>query len=125
LLAIEGTGKMVKDALENAARFFSANGMPGFNYDMAEGVDYEIDPSRPEGDRIRNLRWQGKPLAADRKLRIALNNYRAGGSGGYQMFQNAKVVWRSPEDIRDLVIRYYTERKTIPVEPTGNWKLVK
>jgi hypothetical protein len=40
------------------------------------------------------------------------------------MFQNAKVVWRSPEDIRDLVIRYYTERKTIPVEVTGNWKLV-
>ncbi len=125
LLAIEGTGKMVKDALENAARFFSASGMPGFNYDMAEGVDYEIDRSRPEGDRIRNLRWQGKPLAPDQKLRIALNNYRAGGSGGYQMFQNAKVVWRSSEDIRDLVIRYYTERKTIPVEPTGNWKLLK
>ena len=125
LLAIEGTGKMVKDALENAARFFSGNGMPGFNYDMAEGVDYEIDPSRPEGDRIRNLRWQGKPLAADQKLRIALNNYRAGGSGGYQMFQNAKVLWRSPEDIRELVIRYYTERKTIPVEPTGNWRIVK
>ena len=82
LLAIEGTGKMVKDALENAARFFSRNGMPGFNYDMAEGVDYQIDPSRPEGDRIRNLTWHGKPLAADQKLRIALNNYRAGGSGG-------------------------------------------
>ena len=124
LLAIEGTGKMVKDALENAARFFSRNGMPGFNYDMAAGVDYQIDPSRPEGDRIRNLTWHGKPLAADQKLRIALNNYRAGGSGGYQMFQNAKVVWRSPEDIRDLVIRYYTERKTIPVKVTGNWKLV-
>ncbi len=125
LLAIEGTGQMVKDALENAARFFSRNGMPGFNYDMAEGVEYEIDPSRPEGARIRNLSWQDKPLAADQKLRIALNNYRAGGSGGYQMFQNAKVLWRSPEDIRDLVIRYYTERKTIPVEPTGNWKLAK
>ena len=46
LLAIEGTGKMVKDALENAARFFSGNSMPGFNYDMAEGVEYEIDRSR-------------------------------------------------------------------------------
>ncbi len=55
LLVIEGTGKMVKDALENAARFFSGNGMPGFNYDMAEGVEYEIDRSQPEGSRIRNL----------------------------------------------------------------------
>jgi len=45
---------MVKEALENAARFFSGNNMPGFNYDMAEGVEYEIDRPRPEGDRIRN-----------------------------------------------------------------------
>jgi 2',3'-cyclic-nucleotide 2'-phosphodiesterase (5'-nucleotidase family) len=125
LLAIEGTGKMVKDALENAARFFSGNGMPGFNYDMAEGVEYEIDRSRPEGDRIRNLRWRGQPLAPEQKLRIAINSYRAGGSGGYSMFQGAKVAWRSNEGIRELVIRYYTERKSIPVETVGNWKIVK
>jgi hypothetical protein len=113
LLAIEGTGKILKDALENSARFFSETGMPGFNYDMAEGVEYEIDRSRPEGDRIRNLRYQGKPLAPEQKLRIAINNYRAGGSGGYTMFQGAKAVWHSGEEIRDLLIRYYTERKSI------------
>ena len=125
LLAIQGTGKMVKDALENAARYFSGNAMPGFNYDMAAGVEYEIDRSRPEGDRIVNLRWRGKPLGPERELRIAVNNYRAGGSGGYTMFRGAKVVWRSREDIRDLLIRYYTERKSIPGEATGNWKMVR
>src|ERR1017187_2535162 len=125
LLAIEGTGKMVKDALENAARYFSGNGMPGFNYDMAAGVEYEIDRSRPEGDRIRNLSWRGKPLAPERQLRLAINNYRAGGSGGYTMFRGAKVVWRSGEDIRELLIRYYTERQAIPGEATGNWKMVR
>ena len=125
LLTIEGTGKMVKDALENAARYFSGNGMPGFNYDMAEGVEYEIDRSRPEGDRIVNLRWRGKPLLPEQPLRIAINNYRAGGSGGYTMFRGAKVVWRSGEDIREMVIRYYTERKSIPAETIGNWKIVQ
>jgi 2',3'-cyclic-nucleotide 2'-phosphodiesterase/3'-nucleotidase len=125
LVAIEGTGKIVKDALENAAHFFSGNGVPGFNYDMAAGVEYEIDRSRPEGDRIRNLRWRGKPLAPDQKLRIAINSYRAGGSGGYTMFRGAKVVWRSSEGIRELVIRYYTERKSIPGEASGNWKIVQ
>ena len=125
LLAIEGTGGMVKDALENAARFFSGNGVPGFNYDMAAGVEYEIDRTRPEGDRIRNLRWHGHLLAPDEKLRIALNSYRAGGSGGYTMFRGAKVVWRSTEGIRELVIRYYTGRHSIPSQTTGNWKIVK
>ena len=125
LVAVEGTGKMVRDALENAARFFSGNGFQGFNYDMAAGVEYEIDRSRPEGDRIRNLRWHGHPLAPDQKLRIAINSYRAGGSGGYSMFHGAKVLWRSSEGIRELAIRYYTERKSIQGETAGNWKIVQ
>ena len=116
---------MVKDALENSARYYSNTGIPGFNYDVAEGVEYEIDRARPEGDRIRNLRFQGKPLTADQKLRIAINNYRAGGSGGYTMFKDAKVVWRGSEGIRELLIRYYTEKKFIPTDPTNNWKLLK
>ena len=86
----------------------------GFNYDMAEGVDYEIDLTRPEGDRIRNLRWKGMPLEPGQKLRIAINNYRAGGSAGYDVFRGARVLWRSGEEIRDLIVRYYTEREKAP-----------
>ena len=137
LYAIRGTGKMVKEALENAARFFlSCEGsrcsepplinrdVIGYNYDMAEGVTYEIDLSRPAGDRIRDLRWHGAPLAPETALRIAINNYRAAGSAGYSMFAGAPVVWRSGEEIRDLIVRYYTERKQLPGEATGNWRLV-
>ncbi len=128
---------MVKDALENAARYFlSCRGaeclaarllnprVTGFNFDMAEGVEYEIDLTRPQGDRISNLRWRGKPLEAGQKLRIAVNNYRAAGSAGYSMFARAPIVWRSTEDIRDLLIRYYTERGELPSEPDGNWRVI-
>jgi 2',3'-cyclic-nucleotide 2'-phosphodiesterase/3'-nucleotidase len=137
LYVIEGDGKMVKDALENAARYFlSCEGercsqtpltnrsVLGYNYDMAEGVEYEVDLTRPEGDRIRNLRYQSKPLAPGRKLRIAINSYRAAGSAGYGMFIGAKVVWRSQEEIRDMMVRYYTERKSLPVKADGNWRLI-
>ncbi len=137
LYAIEGTGRMVKDALENAARYYlgcagvrcgesplTNRAVIGFNYDMAEGVEYEVDLGRPEGDRIRNLRYRGAPLAPDRPLRIAINNYRAAGSAGYGMFKGAKIVWKSGEEIRDLMVRYYTERKTLPASASGNWKVV-
>jgi len=87
-------------------------------------VEYEVDVGRPEGDRIRNLRWQGKPLAPEQKLRLAINNYRAAGSAGYSMFIGAMIVWRSQEEIRDMMVRYYTERKTLPAEPDGNWRVL-
>lgn len=128
LYAIEGTGKMVREALENAARYFKTGGgfnpsVMGFNYDIAKGVDYEIDLTQPEGHRIRNLRWHGAPMRDDQKLRIAVNNYRAAGSAGYTMFKDAKIVWRSPREIRDLMVEYYTERKQLPSKADGNWRI--
>jgi 2',3'-cyclic-nucleotide 2'-phosphodiesterase/3'-nucleotidase len=140
LYAIEGNGKMVHDALENSARFFlgcagECNSGPltdssvlGYNYDMAaardNGLTYEIDLREPVGQRIRNLRYRGQPLADDQKLRIAVNNYRYGGGGGYRMFSNAPILWRSTDEIRDLIIDYYTERKTLPAKPFNSWKVV-
>jgi 2',3'-cyclic-nucleotide 2'-phosphodiesterase/3'-nucleotidase len=136
LYAIEGTGKMVREALENAARYFQTcsgdcsegplinRRVIGYNYDMAQGVNYEIDLTRPVGDRIRNLHWHGQPLQDTQPLRIAVNNYRSGGSAGYTTFRGAKIVWRSGDEIRDLVIRYYIEHKELPTKPDGNWRIV-
>ena len=136
LFAIEGNGRMVREALENAARYYlpcsgECSGgpllnrrMPGFNYDMADGVDYQVDLSKPVGHRIQNLRYKGKPLADDTPLRIAVNNYRAGGSGGYTMFRDAKVLWRSREEIRDMIIDYYTQHGRLPAHADENWSVM-
>jgi 2',3'-cyclic-nucleotide 2'-phosphodiesterase/3'-nucleotidase len=137
LYVIEGDGKMLKAALENAARYYLScpdaacshgplvnSKVIGFNYDMAQGVEYEIDLTQPEGSRIRNLRFRGKPLEDDQPLRIAVNNYRAGGSAGYRMFRDAKILWKSGEEIRNLIIEYYTEHKTLPAQADGNWRIV-
>ena len=136
LYVVQGDGKLVRDALENSARYYNTcvndctqgplinSHVIGYNYDMAQGVDYEIDLTQPVGHRIRNLRWRGEPLEDGQPLRIAVNNYRAGGSGGYSMFRGAKIVWRSPDEIRDLVIQYYSEHKTLPAHPDHNWRVV-
>jgi 2',3'-cyclic-nucleotide 2'-phosphodiesterase/3'-nucleotidase len=126
----------VKDALENSAKFYNTcvdtscsksplinSSVIGYNFDMAAGVTYEIDITRPAGDRVRNLEYRGKSLQPDQKLRIALNNYRAGGSNGYSMFKGAKLLWRSYDDIRELIVRYYSEHE-LPTAPDGNWRVI-
>jgi 2',3'-cyclic-nucleotide 2'-phosphodiesterase / 3'-nucleotidase len=137
LYVIAGTGKMLKDALENAARYYvSCEGercaqgplvnprVAGFNFDVAQGVEYAIDLGQPEGGRIRNLRWHGQPLAPEQPLKLAINNYRAAGSAGYGMFRGAKVLWHSEEEIRDLIVRYFSIHKVLPVMPDGNWRVL-
>jgi 2',3'-cyclic-nucleotide 2'-phosphodiesterase/3'-nucleotidase len=137
LYAVEGTGRMVREALENAARYFRTCPEPscargpivdrsvaGYNFDMAQGVEYEIDLLQPEGHRVRNLRFRGAPLRDEQPLRIALNNYRAAGSAGYSTFRGAKIVWRSGREIRDLMIEYFAAHRELPDRPDGNWRLV-
>ena len=137
LYTIEGNGKMLRDALEVAARYFRSCETPacstgplinkavvGFNYDMAQGVTYQIDLREPSGHRIKNLRWKGRALKDDQPLRIAVNNYRAGGSGGYKMFHGAKVLWQSSQDIRDLMIQYYGQGRPLPTKADRNWRIV-
>ena len=137
LYAVEGNGRMVREALENAARYFRTCPEPscargplvdravaGYNFDMAQGVEYDIDLTQPAGQRVKNLRYRGAPLRDDQPLRIALNNYRAAGSAGYSMFRDAKVVWRSGREIRDLMIEYFGAHRTLPGKPDGNWRLV-
>jgi 2',3'-cyclic-nucleotide 2'-phosphodiesterase/3'-nucleotidase len=137
LYAVEGTGRMVREALENAARYFRTCEEPscdrgplvdraiaGYNFDMAQGVEYQIDLRKPEGHRVENLRFRGVPLRDDQPLRIALNNYRAAGSAGYSMFRDARIVWRSEREIRDLMVEYFARHRSLPGKPDGNWRLV-
>lgn len=136
LVVLEVTGQQLKDALEHSAKYFRPHEpgktprdlvdekIPGYNFDMAEGVTYELNLSKPFGQRIENLKFQGKPLLPNQKLRLATNNYRVNGGGGYTMYQGAPVVYRSSVEIRELIIDWVEQHKKIPTEPTNNWRIV-
>jgi 2',3'-cyclic-nucleotide 2'-phosphodiesterase/3'-nucleotidase len=136
LVVLEVTGQQLKDALEHSAKYFRAyepgkaaadlidEKIPAYNFDIAEGVNYELNISKPVGERIQSLRFHGQPVDPAQKLRLATNNYRVNGGGGYTMYKGAPVVYRSSEEIRDLIIDWVEGHKTIPTEPTNNWRIV-
>ena len=136
LVTIELTGQQVKDALEHSARYFkpyepgkSLNDLidqriPGYNFDVAQGVTYEIDVTKPFGQRILNLKYKGQPLSPTQKLRVVTNNYRVNGGGGFTMYKNAPVVYRSSEEVRELIIDWVERNKTVPTEADNNWRII-
>ena len=136
LAVLEVTGQQLKDALEHSAKYFRDyepgktapelinEKIPAYNFDIAEGVTYELDISKPGGQRIQNLQLRGQPVRPDQKLRLATNNYRVNGGGGYLMYKTAPVVYRSSEEIRELIIDWVERNKRIPTEPTNNWRIV-
>ena len=136
LAVLEVTGQQLKEALEHSAKYFRAyvpgktaadlvdEKIPGYNFDIAEGVTYELDISKPFGQRIQNLRFKGQPVTPQQKFRLATNNYRVNGGGGYTMYKDAPVVYRSSEEIRELIIDWVERNRLVPTEPTNNWRIV-
>jgi 2',3'-cyclic-nucleotide 2'-phosphodiesterase/3'-nucleotidase len=132
LYTVEMNGAQLKEVLEHAAEFFPAwpfkEGerirLPGYNADSAEGVEYSMDLTQPVGQRIRDLRFKGQPLAGEQKLRVAINNYRYAGGGRYATLQGLPVVYRSPVETRELIIEYVSRTGTILTEADGNWKIL-
>jgi 2',3'-cyclic-nucleotide 2'-phosphodiesterase / 3'-nucleotidase / 5'-nucleotidase len=124
LKAIRISGAQLRAYLEKAAEYYAgwpaAPGgtvtnfsVPGYNFDIVSGIEYAIDISRPVGQRITELRFEGQPVRDDQSFTMALNNYRQSGGGGYDMIAGAEVVYDRAEDVRELLIEEVRRRGTI------------
>lgn len=96
---------------------------PGYLYDMFAGVDYEINLSKPKGERIENVMFKGEPLTDDQTLTLAVNNYRYSSALKSQGLVSGKKEWESSNSIRDMIVAYFAEHS--PVEPVvdNNWAI--
>lgn len=138
LYMVEMSGQQVKDFLEYSARYFVLNNgkigfnkeVAGFNYDMAEGLYYDMDIRKPVGKRIVNMRDKTgtKPFDLTKKYKVTLNSYRASGGGGHMAAAkaaSAPVLFKSSEEMRNILIRYIEKQAIINPQPNHNWKIIK
>lgn len=103
----------------------------GYNYDMFSGMTYDINLSKPAGERVENILIQGLPLVDNNIYRLSLNNYRFGtllGLGLVTMddrYYDSYEVMQDAGRIRALIIKYVQEEKVGELAPTvdNNWKI--
>lgn len=92
-----------------------------YNFDIIEGISYQIDITEPVGQRIINLTYEGDPVTADMEFLVVTNNYRSGG-GGYHL-EDAEIVLASTMENRSAIIDYIMEKGTINPVPSKNWSI--
>jgi len=135
LRAVKISGEQLRAYLEQSARYFDRTGdgrfgvnasIAGYNYDMVAGVDYTIDVSRPAGERVVTLTYDGRAVTPSDTFKMAVNNYRQAGGGGYSMLRDAPVVYDKQLEIRQLLIVEVRRKGTI--SPSDyfhpNWRIV-
>jgi 2',3'-cyclic-nucleotide 2'-phosphodiesterase (5'-nucleotidase family) len=134
LRAVKISGKQLRDYLEFSAKYYRAGAtgdslidpnVPGFNFDIVQGVDYTVDITKPLGSRLTTLTRSGRPVVDTDTFTMALNDYRQVGGGGYAMLRGAPVVYDQQQVIRQLLIDEVQRKGVLRPEDyfVPNWRL--
>ena len=104
-----------------------------FNFDSAAGIDYEVDVTKPDGQKVRILQMSnGQPFNEDRMYRVAMNSYR--GNGGGELITlgagitkeelEDRIIYKSKKDLRQYIMEEIQRMGTIKPQPNNNWRFV-
>ena len=94
-----------------------------YNYDFFSGIRYEFDLRRPVGDRVTLLtRADGSPLEG--KLRLCTSNYRASGTGGYEVLSSCPVLYRGSREMPDIITEYIREKSPVKLPESHPFKVI-
>ncbi|WP_029088920.1 5'-nucleotidase C-terminal domain-containing protein [Brevibacterium album] len=86
---------------------------PDYTYDAITGVSYDVNISKPVGERIENLRMDdGAQVADDDEFVLAINNYRQSGGSGYPV-ADLEEVYNEQVEIRQALIDWTVENQVI------------
>src|SRR5258706_3228 len=92
LRAVRISGQQLREYLEQSARYYRTyapgqpvinDNVPGYNYDVVSGVQYNLDLTRPAGQRVRGLSYHGRLVQPADSFTLAVNSYRQAGAGGF------------------------------------------
>lgn len=151
------TGADVKEWLERSAGQFNQIdpntsapqrllnlAFPSFDFDVIDGVTYEIDVTQPtrydlegklvndQAERISNLRYLGQPIDLQAEFLVVTNNYRASGGGHFPNINpDSREVFEGPDENRGILRNYIIKQsqaakgRGFNVSANNNWKFKK
>jgi len=138
LAAVKTDGAGLKAWLEKSAERFQRidpsataeqpllnDRMPGYNFDQLQGdISYVIDVTKPAGERIVDLRWNGKKVDAQQPFVIVTNNYRASGGGNFPGLDGKNIVLSAPDGTREILAKWLERQRTLDAKdlPKTSWR---
>lgn len=133
------SGADLREALERCATYLDldSEGRPyisdvfmkpkveHYNYDFYAGIDYAFDLRKPRGERVVRLcRLDGSPIAKEDQLNLVTSDYRATGTGGYEMIGRCPTVYTGADNVQDLIIDYIRNHKPVQIMDNVRFQVI-
>ncbi|MBR5085179.1 MAG: bifunctional metallophosphatase/5'-nucleotidase [Prevotella sp.] len=104
-----------------------------FNFDSATGIDYEVDVTKPDGQKVHILRMSnGETFEETKWYKVAMNSYRGNGGGelltrgaGIPLEQiKDRIIFQSEKDQRYYLMQEIEKAGRLNPKAHGNWRFV-
>lgn len=162
LYGVNMTGKQLKNWMEWSVRYYkqvsnstdpilkdTVLNIADYNLDQLYGATYDVDLTQPaatvdakglvvSGNRIKNLKVNGVLVKDTDVFKVAINNYRYNGGGGFMAaaglipgsaaaiaatyYDSAKALGDDGQ-VRNMMFKYVQDNKIITPSNAKNWKL--
>ena len=118
-VVLEIDGKSLREALEQNFSYIEYDGSykiskkflepkeEHYNFDYFYGIDFEKDLTKKVGERIGKIFFKGKEVKDSDKFSLVMNNYRATGAGGFDMYKNLKVIKNYDKETSEILLDYF------------------
>lgn len=118
-VVLEIDSKRLRDALEQNFSYIEYDGSykiskkflepkeEHYNFDYFYGIDFEKDLTKKVGERIGKIFFKGKEVKDSDKFSLVMNNYRATGAGGFDMYKDLKVIKNCDKETSEILLDYF------------------
>ena len=118
-VVLEIDGKNLREALEQNFSYIEYDGSykiskkflepkeEHYNFDYFYGIDFEKDLTKKVGERIGKIFFKGKEVKDADKFSLVMNNYRATGAGGFDMYKDLKVIKNYDKETSEILLDYF------------------
>ena len=104
-----------------------------FNFDSAAGIDYVVDVTKPDGQKVHILQFSdGRPFNEKAWYKVAMNSYR--GNGGGELLTlgagiphdsiNSRIIYMSERDQRYYLTQKIEREGHIEGKSFNNWRFI-
>ncbi|MEW5818906.1 MAG: 5'-nucleotidase C-terminal domain-containing protein, partial [Cyanobacteriota bacterium] len=78
---------------------------------------------KEKGDRVINIKVNGKPLNYKKDYRVAIPDFMVDGGDGFITFLNAKDIVYTDVFLTDVVKEYISKHSPLNIKPDGRIKV--
>ncbi|SHH26137.1 5'-nucleotidase C-terminal domain-containing protein [Cognatishimia maritima] len=145
LVALDLTGAQLTEWLEMSASNFHQvlpnqadaplrnADFPCYSFDTIFGLHYDIDITQParfdvlgqkvsHSARVKNLRFEGRPISETQRFVLLTNSYRAGGGGNFPGVADIPQMTLPMVDSRSILQEFLKDGVTKAQIPTSPWR---